>query len=114
MPTLDDASTQPLVETLDLLANREPDYTVVPGHGDVGNAHDLVAFREYLATLRKLVSDAQAQGKSGDGLAEAVIPALTKQYGDLEFFTSGAKRNILQIEAELNGKKKIPQAVAAK
>ena len=62
----------------DVLAKRAPDYTFVPGHGDVGKAQDVEAFREYLVALRKLVSDAQAQWKSGDALVEVVTPALEK------------------------------------
>jgi cyclase len=96
LPNLIDASTKPWVETLDLLAKSEPDYTFVPGHGDVGNAQDMTALREYLVTLRKLVSNAQAQGKSGDALAEAVSPELTDKYGQGNFFTYFAKPNILQ------------------
>src|SRR5256885_121123 len=59
LPNLVDASTQPGIDTLDALAKNEPDSTFVPGHGDVGNALDVVAFREYLVTLRKLVADAR-------------------------------------------------------
>jgi glyoxylase-like metal-dependent hydrolase (beta-lactamase superfamily II) len=110
LPNLIDASTKPWVETLDVLAKSEPDYTFVPGHGDVGNAQDVAEFREYLVTLRKLVNDAQAQGRSGDPLAEAVMPALTEKYGQWDVFKYLAKPNILQTEAELSGKKRIPQA----
>ncbi len=114
LPNLVDASTKPWVETLEVLAKIEPGYTFVPGHGDVGNAQDVVAFREYLATLRKLVSDAQAQGKSGDALAEAVMPALTEKYGQWVFFKDLAKPNILDTDAELRGKKRVPQAEMGK
>jgi glyoxylase-like metal-dependent hydrolase (beta-lactamase superfamily II) len=112
MPNLIDASTKPWIETLDVLANSEPDYTFVPGHGDVGHSQDLTTLRDYLATLRKLVSDEKAQGKSGDALAETVMPELTNQYGKWNAFTYFAKASILQTEAELNGKKKVPRAAA--
>jgi hypothetical protein len=92
-----------------VLAKSEPGYTFVPGHGDVGNAQDVGAFREYLATLRKVVSDAQAQGKSGDALAETVMLALAAKYGQWDFFRDGMKPNILDTDAELSGKKRIPQ-----
>ena len=55
LPTLIDASTQAWIDTLDLLLARHADYTFVPGHGDVGQAKDVAAFREYLLTLRRLV-----------------------------------------------------------
>jgi cyclase len=112
MPNLIDASTKPWIETLDVLAKGQPDYTFVPGHGDVGNAQDLTTLRDYLATLRKLVSDQTAQGKSGDMLADAVMPELTGKYGQWNAFTYFAKASVLQTEAELSGKKKIPQAAA--
>jgi cyclase len=109
VPNLVDASTKTWGETLDVLAKSEPGYTFVPGHGDVGNAQDVGAFREYLATLRKVVSDAQAQGKSGDALAETVMLALAAKYGQWDFFRDGMKPNILDTDAELSGKKRIPQ-----
>ena len=55
VPTLVDASTEPWIDTLDTLAKNEQGATFVPGHGEVGNAKDLAALREYLVTLRKLV-----------------------------------------------------------
>jgi glyoxylase-like metal-dependent hydrolase (beta-lactamase superfamily II) len=112
MPNLIDASTKPWIDTLDVLAKSEPAYTFVPGHGDVGNAQDLTALRDYLATLRKLVSDEKAQGKSGDTLAQAVMPQLTEQYGRWNAFTYFAMASIAQTEAELSGTKRIPRAVA--
>jgi glyoxylase-like metal-dependent hydrolase (beta-lactamase superfamily II) len=110
MPNLIDASTKPWIETLDVLANSEPDYTFVPGHGDVGHVQDLKTLRDYLATLRNLVSAETAQGKSGDALAEALMPELTGKYGQWNAFTYFAKASILQTEAELSGKKKVPRA----
>jgi cyclase len=110
MPNLIDASTKPWIETLDVLAKSQSDYTFVPGHGDVGSAQDLTTLRDYLATLRKLVSDEKAQEKSGDALAEAIVPQLTGKYGQWNAFTYFAKASILQTEAELSGTKKVPQA----
>lgn len=110
LPNLIDASTQPWIDTLDTLAKDEPAATFVPGHGDVGNAQDVMAFREYLATLRKLVSDAQAMRKSGEALADAVMPALSDKYSRWDYFKYLARLNILETDAELSGKKRIPQA----
>ncbi len=110
VPTLDDGSTKPWIDTLDRLATSEPGATFVPGHGEVGNAKDVAAFREYLVTLRKLVSDAQAAGMSGEALADAVIPRLRDRYSRWNGFDYSARPNILQTDAELRGKKRIPQA----
>ncbi|RPI53934.1 MAG: MBL fold metallo-hydrolase [Acidobacteria bacterium] len=114
LPNLIDASTQPWIDALDTLVKNEPDATFVPGHGDVGTAQDVVSFREYLATLRKLVSDAQAQKKSGEALADAVMPALGDKYSRWDGFQYLARPNILQMDAELSGKKRIPQPQSAK
>jgi glyoxylase-like metal-dependent hydrolase (beta-lactamase superfamily II) len=110
LPNLIDASTQPWIDTLDTLAKNAAGTTFVPGHGDVGNAQDVAAFREYLATLRKLVSDAQARRKSGEALADVVMPALNDKYSSWEAFKYLARPNILETDAELNGKKRLPQA----
>jgi cyclase len=110
VPTLDDGSTKPWIDTLDRLATSEPGATFVPGHGEVGNAKDVASFREYLVTLGKLVADAQAAGMSGEALADAVIPRLRDRYSRWNGFDYSARPNILETDAELRGKKRIPQA----
>ena len=48
LPNLIDASTKPWIETLDsLVADSAPDSAFVPGHGELGKASDVAAFREY-------------------------------------------------------------------
>ncbi len=64
LPTLIDASTKRWVETLDaIMAMNEPGYTFIPGHGDIGDAQDVAAFRDYLTTLRTLVTDGACSGQ---------------------------------------------------
>ena len=99
-----------LLDSVDAIVKEFPDYTIVPGHGDSAKASDFAAFRDYLATLRKLVADGQAQGKSGASLVEAVTPALADKYGQWDYFKYLVERNILETDAELSGKKTIPQA----
>ncbi len=114
LPNLIDASTAPWIETLDtLLSQNDPEYTFVPGHGEVGTGRDVAAFRDYLMTLRTLVAEARAQGKSGDALTETVMPPLREKYGQWEFADPLAKDNILQTDAELSGQKRIPQTPLA-
>jgi glyoxylase-like metal-dependent hydrolase (beta-lactamase superfamily II) len=108
LPTLIDASTQAWIDTLDLLLARNADDTFVPGHGEVGHTQDVAAFREYLAMLRRLVSEAVAQGQSGDAAAARVMPALKEKYGHMEFFDGIAKQNVLETHDELSGKKRVP------
>lgn len=114
LPNMIDASTKSWIDTLNTLAKNEAGYTFVPGHGDVGNAQDVAAFRDYLVMLQKLVADAQAQGQSGDALADVVMPTLTAKYGQWDFFKYLARPNIFETDAELSGKKRIPQAQRAK
>jgi len=108
-----DASTKPWIATLETLATNAG-YVVMPGHGDVGTAQDVAAFREYLVTLQKLVSDARAQGKTGAPLTQVVVPALTGKYGQWEGFKYLAEPSILQMDAELSGRKRIPQTQPAR
>ena len=109
LPNLVDASTQPWIDTLDTLAKNEAGAAFVSGHGDVGTAKDVGASREYLVTLRKLVSDAQALRQSGETLADTVMPSLSDKYSSWEGFKYLARPNILETNAELSGKKRIPQ-----
>ncbi len=110
LPNLIDASTEPWLATLSTLARVVKESgAFVPGHGDVGTAEDVTEFRNYLATLRRLVHDAQGQGKTGDALVDAVLPALKEKYGQWEFFEYFAKSNIADTAAELRGEKKLPR-----
>jgi cyclase len=109
LPNTIDASTKAWVGTLSTLAATYGDYTFVPGHGGLGTANDVSAFRDYLATLQTLVAEAHAQGKSGTALVEAVTPLLSGKYAQWDFFKVLADRNIREAEEELRGTKRVPQ-----
>ena len=110
LPTLIDASTKPWVETLDAITGmNEPGYTFVPGHGAIGAAKDVAAFRDYLTTLRTLVSEARTQGNAGDALVQSIVPRLKEKFGQWEFAEPVAKNNILETDAERNNTKPVPQ-----
>ena len=108
LPTLVDSSTQAWIDTLDLLLTQNAGYTFVPGHGEVGQTKEVGAFRDYLKILLTLVREAQAQGQSGDAVVAAVVPALKEKYGSLEFFDGIAKQNVLDIDGELRGTRRVP------
>ena len=82
--------------------------TFVPGHGEVGHVQDVRDFRGYLADLRAFIQKAQADGKSGDALVDAVLPQLQQKYGSWSFFAF-AKSDIKYTDAELRGTKRIPE-----
>jgi glyoxylase-like metal-dependent hydrolase (beta-lactamase superfamily II) len=109
LPTLVDASTGVWIETLDALATSEPDATFIPGHGDIAKARNVTAFRGYLASLKQLVADAQRGGKSAEEVVAAVMPTLTDKYGQWQLFAAVAKQNILDVDGELRGTKRIPR-----
>lgn len=112
LPNTIDASTGSWVETLDALTKDYAGYTFVPGHGDVGTAQDVAAFRDYLATLRKLVAEAQAKGLGGDHLVQTVRSGLSDTYGQWDFFKVLGDRNIVEMDSELKGTKRVPVAPA--
>ena len=109
VPNIVDGTTPAWITTLDTLAKTNAQYTFIPGHGDVATARDVLVFRDYLGALRTLVGDIQRQGKSGAALVEAVLPALKQNYGQWDFFAFLAEPNIRDMEAELSGKKRVPQ-----
>lgn len=111
LPNLIDASTKPWIETLDKLVADYPTATFVPGHGEVGHVQDVRDFRGYLVDLRALIQKAQADGKSGDALVDAVLPQLQQKYGSWDFFAF-AKSDIKYTDAELRGTKRIPEPPA--
>jgi len=108
LPNLIDASTEPWSKTLDHFVDAGSALAFVPGHGEVGDSRDVKAFRDYLQDLRNIVSGAVKEGKTGDDLVNAVLPALKAKYGEWSFFEYFAKRNILDMAAELQGKKRTP------
>ncbi len=114
LPNLIDANTGQWIETLTSFANGARAGTVfVPGHGDLGTASDVGAFRGYLTDLRAMVAGLAKEGKTGDELVAAVMPELTQKYGEWNIFKHFAKPNILDVAAELSGNKKVPQPAAA-
>jgi cyclase len=115
VPNTIDASTKPWIDTLHTLARDGVGFTFVPGHGDIGNAQDVAVFRDYLVTVRTLVADAQAQGRSdGGAVVEAAMAPLKERYGQWNSFTDNARLNVLEMDAELRGTKRIPVAQRSK
>ncbi|MGH8162579.1 MAG: MBL fold metallo-hydrolase [Gammaproteobacteria bacterium] len=108
LPNLIDANTREQIASNDVYLKDYPDATFVPGHGHIGTATDVRAFRNYLVTLRKAVSAARKKGKSGDALVNAVLPQLKQKYGDWGWFKYFANENIEQTAAELAGTKHVP------
>jgi cyclase len=111
-PNLIDASTKPWIDTLTNLASSYEDYLFVPGHGDIGHVRDVVAFRDYLSTLRQLIADAQAGGVSANAIVDVVQPQLSAKYGEWAYFNELGPPNIMQTDAELRGTKRIPPRAA--
>jgi cyclase len=111
LPNLIDANTLQQIATNDAFLKDYPKATFVPGHGEVGHAADVQAFRDYLTALRQAVGDARSAGKSGQALQDAVLPALKQKYGDWGYFDYFVIHNIQQTEAELAGTKKVPVPV---
>jgi cyclase len=107
-PNLIDASTDKWIDTLNKFQANYGTYTLIPGHGGVAGAEDLAAFKNYLIDLRVAVEKAQADGKSGDALVDAVRPGLLSKYGNWGWSEDFAKSNILQTAEELAGTKRIP------
>jgi cyclase len=112
LPNLIDATTSDWTKTLEKLLAEHPSATFVSGHGDVASADDVRDFHAYLVTLRDDVAKAQASGKSGQELVDAVLPQLQDKYGSWGFFKAFSTRNIQQTAAELAGTKKVPVAAS--
>jgi glyoxylase-like metal-dependent hydrolase (beta-lactamase superfamily II) len=107
LPNLIDATTSDWVKTLETLEADHPSATFVSGHGDLATPQDVRDFHDYLIALREAVGKAQAAGKSGQELVDAVSPQLKDKYGSLAF-QGFLPRNIQQTAAELAGTKKVP------
>ena len=111
LPNTTDATIKAWIETLTRLSTDYRTYAFVSGHGAVGTASDVAAFRDYLVLLMKAVAESRSTGTSADALTKAVLPLLAAKYGQWGNFKGFAPRNILDAEAELAGTKKVPQPV---
>ncbi|MGC2118402.1 MAG: hypothetical protein WA644_04890, partial [Candidatus Acidiferrales bacterium] len=105
-------STKPWLATLDTFVQDHPAATFVPGHGEVGHVQDVNDFRGYLSDLRADIAQAQAAGKSGDALVDAVLLELQQKYASWDAFAYFAKPDIHYTDQELQGKKRIPEPPA--
>jgi cyclase len=118
LPNLIDATTAAWIPTLDDIRNLTANVTAgkpadratifVPGHGDVGNAGDVKDFQAYLVNLRSLVQPPLQAGKKGDELVAAVMPEVSRSYGNWDFFKDFSRSDILDMGAELQGDKRVP------
>lgn len=81
----DDADVSGLrwIEVLERLQALDPE-TVVPGHGEVGDARLIAAVREYLVEMRDAVAGAVEVGASPDQAVEELEPQIRARYPDWE------------------------------
>jgi len=68
----DGSNTQNWVRTIQALAEKHPDFQVIPGHGKVTNMKEYVKFADYLNTLIKEVSAAIKAGKTKEQAVESI------------------------------------------
>jgi cyclase len=106
-PNLIDATTGDWIKTIEKLLADHPSATFVSGHGDVATGEDVRDFHDYLVALREDIAQAQAGGKSGQELVDAVSAQLKEKYGQWGF-QQFIPRNIQQTAAELKGEKRVP------
>lgn len=113
-PNLIDASTLSWIGSLGQITEGLPFPSVqfVPGHGDVGNVNDVLAFRIFLKDLRDAVSDAIKDGKRDDALVQTVLPMMKNKYAKWAWFEEFSKQDVLDTGEELLGNKKIPQPLS--
>lgn len=109
LPNLIDANTRAQIHTNTVLLTDYPNATFVPGHGEIGKAADVRAFRDYLVTLRQTIETAGSNGESGTTLQQDVLKQLKGTYGTWNYFGHFAQKNIVQTVAELAGKKPLPE-----
>ncbi len=111
LPNTTDADTAAWVASDAKLVTDRPKATFVPGHGEIGKADDVAAFRGYLEALRGAVAAARDQGLSGDALVSAARDALAARFAHWAFYDHFIAQNITQMAAELAGTKHRPVPV---
>lgn len=61
-----------LVKTVRFIANKYPNATFLPGHGELATAEDVNRFADYLEFLNEAVVDARSRGLSEDEAASSI------------------------------------------
>jgi len=99
----DGSDTGNWVRTIGRLAERYPDFMLIPGHGRVATMRDWVGFAEYLKFLRARVKAAIDEGKTRE---QAVASIDTTRFADIgdqgEFLTKS--KNVGWIYDEMTRK----------
>jgi cyclase len=113
LPNTTDADTAAWVTTDGRLVADHPMATFVPGHGEIGKAADVTAFRGYLEALRSAVASAKQASLSGDALVSEVRGRLAPRFAPWAFYDHFIEQNITQMEGELAGTKRRPVPVAS-
>ena len=110
LPNLIDADTRAQIDTNGLFVRDYPTATFVPGHGEIGKAADVSAFRGYLVALRSAITSANDRRESGPALQASVLKQLKGEYGTWNYFDYFVQKNIQQTAAELAGHKRSASA----
>jgi len=109
IPNLVDAHTADWIRTLEALSQGQPANAVfVPGHGEVGQAGDVLDFQRYLVDLQAAVKQQLDAGRDGEALQAAALAQLTPSYGSWAYFKNLGPRNVRDMQAELAGNKRRP------
>jgi cyclase len=111
LPNTTDADTAAWVTTDEKLTADHPTATFVPGHGEIGKAADVTAFRGYLEALRSAVASARQNGLTGDALVSEVRGRLAPRFAHWAFYDHFITPNITQMDSELAGTKRRPTPV---
>ena len=97
----DGSDTANWVRTIRRLAERYPDYRIIPGHGQVTAMQDWLKFADYLEYLRKEVKKAVAAGKTKEQAQESIDTSRFAYINDVgQFLTK--RNNIGWIYDELS------------
>jgi glyoxylase-like metal-dependent hydrolase (beta-lactamase superfamily II) len=96
----DGSDTKNWVRTIHSLAEKHPDFQVIPGHGKVTNMKEFVKFADYLNALIKEVSAAIKAGKTKEQAVESIdLSSFTYIQDQGEFLTK--KKNIEWVYDEM-------------
>jgi glyoxylase-like metal-dependent hydrolase (beta-lactamase superfamily II) len=76
-----DASGKNWLGVLSQFASLQP-RSVVPGHGEVGDAMLITKMQDYLKSVQSRVAELKRQGKSSADVAQALLPEFQKKYPD--------------------------------
>jgi cyclase len=97
----DGSDTENWIRIIETLCKQYPDFSFIPGHGEVTDAKHYLKFAQYLKSLRTIVVKSVEAGRSKDQTIESVNLDLFSPFFDLKSDSDSIIKNVGWVYDEI-------------